>query len=149
GESGSGKTMIGRSILGLLPSAASVTGGDIRLSGVSTIGLPPAQLRKIRGSEVGMVFQEPRVSLNPTLRIAVQMMEALQLHRDMPEQLARASCLDMLSRVGIRDPLASFDAYPTQFSGGMLQRIMLASVLAVRPKLLIADEPTTALDAIS
>jgi peptide/nickel transport system ATP-binding protein len=149
GESGSGKTMIGRSILGLLPGAASVTGGDIRLSGGSLIDLPPAQLRKIRGGEVGMVFQEPRVSLNPTLRIGVQMMEALQLQRDMSEQQARTCCLDMLARVGIRDPGTSLDAYPTQFSGGMLQRIMLASALATRPKLLIADEPTTALDAIS
>lgn len=149
GESGSGKTMIGRSILGVLPSSASVTSGAIRLSGRSLIGMPQAELRKIRGGEVGMVFQEPRASLNPTLRVGVQMMEALQLHRGMSVQQARACCLDLLARVGIRDPQARFDAYPTQFSGGMLQRIMLASVLATRPKLLIADEPTTALDAIS
>jgi len=149
GESGSGKTMIGRSILNLLPGAASVSGGDIRLAGQSLIGLPPAQLRKVRGGEVGMVFQEPMVSLNPALRIGVQMREALQLHRGMRGKEARTSCLDMLARVGIRDPEGSFDAYPAQFSGGMLQRIMLASVLATRPRLLIADEPTTALDAIS
>ena len=149
GESGSGKTMIGRSILSLLPAAASVTAGSIKLSGQSLIGLPPARLRKIRGGEVGMVFQEPMVSLNPALRIGVQMMEALQLHRGMDDKAARESCLEMLSRVGILDPRGSFAAYPIQFSGGMLQRIMLASVLAARPRLLIADEPTTALDAIS
>jgi len=149
GQSGSGKTMIGRAILGLLPGTAAVTSGAIRLGGTRLLGLPAAQLRRIRGGEVGMVFQEPRVSLNPTLRIGVQMMEALQLHRDMREKRARACCLDMLSRVGIRDPQTSFESYPAQFSGGMLQRIMLASVLATRPKLLIADEPTTALDAIS
>lgn len=147
GESGSGKTMIGRSILNLLPGAASVSGGDIRLAGQSLIGLPPAQLRKVRGGEVGMVFQEPMVSLNPALRIGVQMREALQLHRGMRGKEARTSCLDMLARVGIRDPEGSFDAYPAQFSGGMLQRIMLASVLATRPRLLIADEPTGQLDA--
>jgi peptide/nickel transport system ATP-binding protein len=149
GESGSGKTMIGRSILSLLPGAASVTGGDIRLSGLSLNGLTPAQLRQVRGGEVGMVFQEPMVSLNPALRIGVQMMEALQLHRGLGSRDARSKCLDMLARVGIRDAEGSFGAYPTQFSGGMLQRIMLASVLATRPRLLIADEPTTALDAIS
>lgn len=149
GESGSGKTMIGRSILSLLPGAASVTSGDIKFSGRSLIGLTPAQLRAVRGGEVGMVFQEPMVSLNPALRIGVQMMEALQLHRGMSSKDARTKCLDMLSRVGIRDPDGSFHAYPVQFSGGMLQRIMLASVLATRPRLLIADEPTTALDAIT
>jgi peptide/nickel transport system ATP-binding protein len=149
GESGSGKTMIGRSILSLLPAAASVTGGDIRLTGRSLMGMPDPLLRRVRGGEVGMVFQEPMVSLNPSLRIGVQMMEALRLHRGMSDENAHSLCLDMLSRVGIRDPVASFDAYPVQFSGGMLQRIMLASVLATRPRLLIADEPTTALDAIS
>jgi peptide/nickel transport system ATP-binding protein len=149
GESGSGKTMIGRSILSLLPGAASVTNGDIRLSGRSLNGLTPAQLRKVRGGEVGMVFQEPMVSLNPALRIGVQMMETLQLHRSIGRSEARLKCLNMLARVGIRDAKGSFDAYPTQFSGGMLQRIMLASVLTTRPRLLIADEPTTALDAIS
>lgn len=149
GESGSGKTMIGRSILSLLPGAASVTSGDIRLAGRSLIGLTSAQLREVRGGEVGMVFQEPMVSLNPALRIGVQMMEALQLHRGMGSNEARTKCLDMLARVGIRDPAGSFHSYPAQFSGGMLQRIMLASVLATRPRLLIADEPTTALDAIT
>jgi peptide/nickel transport system ATP-binding protein len=149
GESGSGKTMIGRSILSLLPAAASVTGGDIRLTGRSLIRMTVPLLRKVRGGEVGMVFQEPMVSLNPSLRIGVQMMEALRLHRGMSDENAHSLCLDMLSRVGIRDPVASFDAYPARFSGGMLQRIMLASVLATRPRLLIADEPTTALDAIS
>ncbi len=149
GESGSGKTMIGRSILSLLPDAASVTDGAIRLAGRNLIGLAPSQLREVRGGEIGMVFQEPMVSLNPSLRIGVQMMEALLLHRDLGRKQARAICLDMLARVGIQDPIGSFDAHPKQFSGGMLQRIMLASVLATRPRLLIADEPTTALDAIS
>ena len=148
GESGSGKTMIGRSILGLLPPVAAVRGGSIRLGGRELTGASQAQLRGLRGREVGMVFQEPMVSLNPAMRVGAQMSEALRLHHGLSASQARTQCLDMLERVRIADPLACFEAWPHQFSGGMRQRIMLASVLAMRPRLLIADEPTTALDAI-
>ena len=102
----------------------------------------------LRGNAIGMVFQEPMVSLNPALRIGVQMTEALRLHRGLRHDEARKRCLDLLERVRIADPVACLNAYPHQFSGGMRQRIMLASTLAMQPKLLIADEPTTALDAI-
>lgn len=148
GESGSGKTMIGRSVLGLLPDGLDRVAGDILLSGSSILGASPSRLRQIRGGDVGMVFQEPMSSLNPAMRIGAQMIEALTLHRRLSRSEARALCIEMLARVGIADPVSSFDALPGQFSGGMRQRIMLASVLATRPKLLIADEPTTALDAI-
>lgn len=149
GESGSGKTMIGRAILQLLPSAVQVESGSIRLCGRDLLQCGPAAMQAVRGSEVGMVFQEPLVSLNPALRIGVQMMESLRQHRTMSEEAARAACLAMLARVRIVRPEACFDAYPHEFSGGMRQRIMLASVMLARPKLLIADEPTTALDALS
>ena len=148
GESGSGKTMVSRAVLGLLPPTLAVRSGDIRLSGRSLLGLSPAALRQVRGNEVGMVFQEPMVSLNPSLTVGTQMAEALIRHRGMDTGSARSLCIDMLGQVGITDPSRNIDAYPAQFSGGMRQRIMLASVLATRPRLLIADEPTTALDAI-
>ncbi|HRP74709.1 MAG TPA: ABC transporter ATP-binding protein [Rhodocyclaceae bacterium] len=148
GESGSGKTMIGRAILGLLPPVAEVRGGDIRFGDTALVGAGEAQLRRLRGREIGMVFQEPMVSLNPALRVGAQMTEALRLHHGVSAGQARSQCLAMLERVRISDPVACFNAWPHQFSGGMRQRIMLASVLVMRPRLLIADEPTTALDAI-
>ena len=148
GESGSGKTVVSRAVLGLLPPTLAVRSGDISLAGRSLLGLSPAALRAVRGNEVGMVFQEPMVSLNPSLTVGTQMGEALIRHRGMDAAGARALCIDMLRSVGIADPARNIDAYPAQFSGGMRQRIMLASVLATRPRLLIADEPTTALDAI-
>ena len=148
GESGSGKTMIGRAILGLLPPVAEVRGGDIRFGDTALVGAGEARLRRLRGREIGMVFQEPMVSLNPSLRVGAQMTEALRLHHGLSASQARTQCLAMLERVRIADPVACFNAWPHQFSGGMRQRIMLASVLVMRPRLLIADEPTTALDAI-
>jgi len=148
GESGSGKTMIARAILRLLPSGVAVLGGSIRYAGEDLAHLDAARLRALRGNAIGMVFQEPMVSLNPALRIGMQMTEALRLHRGLRYDAARKRCLDLLERVRIADPVACLDAYPHQFSGGMRQRIMLASTLAMQPRLLIADEPTTALDAI-
>ena len=148
GESGSGKTMIARAILRLLPPGVAVHGGAIRYAGEDLARIGTARLRALRGNAIGMVFQEPMVSLNPALRIGVQMTEALRLHRGLSCAAARKRCLDLLERVRIADPLACLNAYPHQFSGGMRQRIMLASTLAMQPRLLIADEPTTALDAI-
>jgi len=148
GESGSGKTMLARAILRLLPPSIRVLNGAIRYAGDDLAHLDAARLRALRGNAIGMVFQEPMVSLNPALRIGVQMTEALRLHRGLRYDDSRKRCLDLLERVRIADPVACLNAYPHQFSGGMRQRIMLASTLAMWPKLLIADEPTTALDAI-
>jgi peptide/nickel transport system ATP-binding protein len=148
GESGSGKTMIARAVLQLLPPIAAVESGRILFAGSDLVRAKPAQMRALRGNAIGMVFQEPMVSLNPALSVGTQMTEALRLHRGLSLDQARRRCLDLLERVRIADPVACLKAYPHQFSGGMRQRIMLASTLAMQPKLLIADEPTTALDAI-
>ncbi len=148
GESGSGKTMIGRSVLRLLPPVARIEAGRIVFNGVDLVAASGAAMRRVRGREIGMVFQEPMVSLNPALTVGYQMMEALRLHHRIPEAEARRRALDMLERVKIVDAQGCFRAYPHQYSGGMRQRIMLASVLVMRPALLIADEPTTALDAL-
>jgi peptide/nickel transport system ATP-binding protein len=148
GESGSGKTMIGRAVLGLLPPVARVEAGRIVFDGKDLAHASESELRAVRGREIGMIFQEPMVSLNPALTVGFQMMEALRLHHRLPAEEARKRSLEMLERVKIVDPAGCFRAYPHQYSGGMRQRIMLASVLVMRPKLLIADEPTTALDAL-
>jgi len=149
GESGSGKTMAARAVLGLLPPGVHRAGGSIALDGRELTGLAPEGLRAVRGREVGMVFQEPMVSLNPALTIGRQLAEGLKLHERLPEAEIRARCLEMLRRVQIADPERCLAAYPHEFSGGMRQRIMLASVLLLKPRLLIADEPTTALDTLS
>jgi peptide/nickel transport system ATP-binding protein len=149
GESGSGKTMAARSILGLLPPGVHRAGGTIELEGRNLTGLPPEALRAVRGRDVGMVFQEPMVSLNPALTIGKQLAEGLKLHQGLSDAEIRTRCLEMLRRVQIADPERCLAAYPHEFSGGMRQRIMLASVLLLKPKLLIADEPTTALDMLS
>src|SRR3954451_5077797 len=149
GESGSGKTVAARAVLGLLPPGLRRTGGRIVLDGEDLPTLSPKRLRALRGPVVGMVFQEPMVSLNPAISVGAQMAEGLSLHMPLSRKEIRQRCLDMLERVQIRDPARTFDAYPHEFSGGMRQRIMLASVMLLRPKLLIADEPTTALDTLT
>jgi peptide/nickel transport system ATP-binding protein len=149
GESGSGKTAAARAILGLLPPGLRKVGGHIELDGEDLDAVSPRRMRALRGPAVGMVFQEPMVSLNPAISVGAQMVEGLALHAQLDKREIRSRCLDMLARVQIRDPGRTFNAYPHEFSGGMRQRIMLASVMLLKPKLLLADEPTTALDTLS
>ncbi|MCX8995895.1 ABC transporter ATP-binding protein [Rhizobiaceae bacterium BDR2-2] len=148
GESGSGKTMVARSLMSLQPPAIELTGGDILFRGQSIPGMPAKQLRRLRGAEIGMVFQEPMTSLNPSMTIGRQLDEPLKLHSRATTQERHARIVDILRRVGIQEPEAALSAFPHQFSGGMRQRIMLASAMLLHPALLIADEPTTALDAL-
>ncbi len=145
GESGCGKSVTAMSLMGLLPERSRVT-GSICLDGVELVGQPDRVLQKLRGNRVGMVFQEPMTALNPVHTIGDQVAEPLRLHRAMPKAQARREAIDLLGRVGIPNPAARFDAYPHQFSGGQRQRVTIAMALACGPDLLIADEPTTALD---
>lgn len=148
GESGSGKSATARAVIGLLPPGLTPDGGTIRFQGVA-LDARSAALRRLRGPGIGMVFQEPMTSLNPALRIGTQMEEGLALHTRLNRTQRREACIAMLQRVGIRDAATRLAAYPHEFSGGMRQRIMLASVMLLRPRLLIADEPTTALDSLT
>ena len=148
GESGSGKTTLGRAILRLLPAALQITQGSIRFAGTDLARADVDTLRKLRGREIGAVFQEPMMSLNPSISVGRQMEEALRLHERISRREARERSLAMLERLKIPDPMRCYEEYPGKFSGGMRQRFMLASVLLTRPSLLIADEPTTALDAV-
>jgi len=145
GESGSGKTVGCRAIMGLLPAAAMIS-GSARLRGSELIGLSDAQLRKHRGSDLAMVFQDPARSLNPTMRVGAQITEAIRTHRKLGKPQAKAEAVELLRLVRIPAPDRRFHEYPHQLSGGMRQRVMIAIALACRPKLLIADEATTALD---
>jgi peptide/nickel transport system ATP-binding protein len=145
GESGCGKSITVMSLMGLLPATAKVT-GSIRLDGQELIGQPESALCRIRGNRIGMIFQEPMTALNPVHTIARQVGEPLRLHRGLTARQARAEALNLLQRVGIPDATSRLDAYPHQFSGGQRQRIGIAMALACGPDLLIADEPTTALD---
>jgi len=145
GESGSGKTVGCRAIMGLLPTGTMIS-GSARLRGSELIGLSDAQLRKHRGSDLAMVFQDPARSLNPTMRIGSQITEAIRTHRKMSRSQARDEAVELLRLVRIPAPDRRYHEYPHQLSGGMRQRVMIAIALACRPKLLIADEATTALD---
>ncbi|MCW8199314.1 ABC transporter ATP-binding protein [Verminephrobacter aporrectodeae subsp. tuberculatae] len=145
GESGCGKSITAMALMGLLPEGAGL-GGSIRFDGQELVGRSDAQMCQIRGNRIGMVFQEPMTALNPVHSIGRQVAEPLRLHRAMDATAARAAAIALLDRVGIPDAARRFGAYPHQFSGGQRQRITIAMALACGPDLLIADEPTTALD---
>ncbi len=147
GESGSGKSVTALSVMQLLPyPRARHPNGSIRFNGEELIGASPARLRAIRGDQIGMIFQEPMTSLNPLHKVQKQIGETLMLHRGMTEAAARARTLELLDMVHIREPEKRLDSYPHQLSGGQRQRVMIAMALANEPDLLIADEPTTAVD---
>jgi len=146
GESGRGKSMTALSLLRLLPEPGRIVGGEISLDGRDLLRLPDVEMRRIRGNEISMIFQEPMTSLNPVLRIGDQIAEVLQLHQGDSKQQALEQAEQLLIQVGISDPGRRLREYPHQFSGGQRQRIIIAIALACDPKLLIADEPTTALD---
>ena len=146
GESGSGKSVTALSTLRLLPSAASNPAGRILLDGVDVLGAAEPALRRLRGGTVGMIFQEPMTSLNPLHDIGRQVGEAISLHQALPAAALRARTLDLLREVRLPQAESRLDAFPHQLSGGQRQRVMIAAALANTPKLLIADEPTTALD---
>ena len=146
GESGSGKTVLGASILGLVDPPGRIVEGSVRLVGEELVGRPEEVLRHYRGRRVATVFQDPMMTLNPVLRIDTQMIEAITAHEKVGGDVARARARDALAAVGIASPDERLRAYPHQFSGGMRQRVAIAMALLHRPQLLIADEPTTALD---
>ena len=146
GESGSGKSMTMLAVMRLLPSTARITGGRVVFDGTDLAGCDEAHMRGLRGREIAMVFQDPQSSLNPALTIGRQITDVVRAHRAVGLREAREIAADALQRVGIRDAAARLNAYPHEFSGGMRQRALIAMAIACRPRLLIADEPTTALD---
>ncbi|PLX83551.1 MAG: ABC transporter ATP-binding protein [Desulfuromonas sp.] len=146
GESGCGKSMTALSILRLIPSPGRIVEGTVHFAGHNLGNLPEAEMRRFRGNRIGMIFQEPMTSLNPVLRIGEQITEVLALHRGTPRQKALEVAADLLQQVGIPSAGQRLSDYPHQLSGGMRQRVMIAMALACDPELLIADEPTTALD---
>ena len=146
GESGAGKSMTGAAIIGLIEPPGYISGGEIWLDGQRIDNLPHEEMRKVRGRRIGMVFQDPLTSLNPLYTIGDQIIETIRTHYPIPEAEARARAIELLGEVGLPAPEQRLDAYPHQFSGGMRQRVVLALALAASPVLVIADEPTTALD---
>ncbi|MDN2565539.1 ABC transporter ATP-binding protein [Aquibium sp. A9E412] len=147
GESGCGKSITALSVVGLIPSPPGrIAGGSIRLAGEELVGAAPARLRALRGAEAAMIFQEPMTSLNPVFTVGAQIAEAIMLHQKVGRDEALREAVALLERVGIPSPGQRASDYPHQLSGGMRQRVMIAMAVSCRPKVLIADEPTTALD---
>ncbi len=146
GESGSGKSMTALSAMRLVPKPGRVVAGSVRLDGLELTKLPVEQMRHVRGGRIGMIFQEPMTCLNPVVRVGDQVVEAIQLHEPASNADARERARALFGEVGIPDPEARLGAYPHELSGGLKQRVMIAMALSTRPEVLIADEPTTALD---
>jgi oligopeptide/dipeptide ABC transporter ATP-binding protein len=146
GESGCGKTMLALSIMRLVPASGKIINGEILFSGNDLLKLPEEEMRTRRGSEISMIFQEPMTSLNPVFRVGEQIAEAVRLHQNLPAKQAMELSVDLLGEVGISDPQKRARDYPHNLSGGMRQRVMIAMAMSCNPRLLLADEPTTALD---
>ena len=146
GESGSGKSVTGFSIIGLVDPPGRIASGSVHFEGAELVGAPEHKLRAVRGRRIAMIFQDPMMTLNPVLRVDTQMIEAIVAHDKVSVRAARERCRDVLVRVGIAAPDERLQQYPHQFSGGMRQRVAIAIALLNRPALIIADEPTTALD---
>jgi oligopeptide/dipeptide ABC transporter ATP-binding protein len=148
GESGSGKSLTALAIMRLVPKPGTIDAGSrIRFEDRDLLALPVPHMRAVRGAKIGMIFQEPQTSLNPVTTVGAQLVEGIRLHADLSPAAARARVLEQMAQVGIPDPADRFDAYPHQLSGGLKQRVMIAMAMVMAPRLLIADEPTTALDA--
>ena len=146
GESGAGKTVTALALLDLLDDPGRIEGGSIRFDGEEVLGAAPDRLRRLRGGEIGLVFQDPETALDPVYTVGEQVAEAVRVHTDREGDAARERAVELLGRVGIPDPATRADQYPHEFSGGMAQRAVVATALAGDPDLLVADEPTTALD---
>jgi peptide/nickel transport system ATP-binding protein len=146
GESGAGKSLTGMAIIGLLEPPGRIAGGEIRLEGERIDNLPAEAMRRIRGKRIGAIFQDPLTSLNPLFTIGEQLVETILTHLDMDARQARTRAIELLAEVGIPAPEIRIDNYPHHFSGGMRQRVVIALALCARPRLIVADEPTTALD---
>ncbi|MCY9512742.1 ABC transporter ATP-binding protein [Paenibacillus apiarius] len=146
GESGSGKSVTAKSLIGLIPPPGQIKSGEVWFRGENMLAMSDKELRRIRGNRIAMIFQDPMTSLNPVIKVGAQIIEVLQRHKKLGKAEARARAIELLRQVGIPSPETRIDQYPHEFSGGMRQRAMIAMALSCQPELLIADEPTTALD---